>query len=251
MVMFKLAWWVEQELPNLLLKVTTQLLELPSSSKDIIRLLDKVGSLLSQVYQDPSKSIQEALVPLKKILISTVLINHADFDVQIFLALCLPKLIRIIAPNPPFEDKLIKKAFQVLVSSFQDLTDCSTKSFHKRLRICESMARLRSYVMLLDLECDALVLDIFQHLLASIQDDHSSLLLTHIESILGGILDEADDLLLEFLISILSQSQAMASPSSITDVMSERVLVAYASQIPLQQLISFTDEIMQSKEMED
>jgi len=77
------------------------------------------------------------------------------------------------------------------VSSFQDLPDCVTKSFHKRL-ICESMARVCSYVVLLDLECDALVLDIFHHLLASIHDDHSPLLLAHIESILWGILVEVE-----------------------------------------------------------
>jgi len=60
--------------------------------------------------------------------------------------------------------------------------------------------------MQLDLECNVFVLDIVHHLLASTEDDHSPLLLAHIESILLGILDEADDLLLEFLISILSTS---------------------------------------------
>jgi len=48
------------------------------------------------------------------------------------------------------------------------------------LRILEQMSKVKSYVVLLDLEYDALVLDIFDHLLASIQDDHSPLLLAHI-----------------------------------------------------------------------
>jgi len=88
--------------------------------------------------------------------------------------------------------------------------------------------------MLLDLEIDALVEDIFHHLLASTKDDHSPLLFAQIESILVGILDEADDLLLEFLISIFSRSQAMDGPSSIAQVMSTKVLEICASQIPLQ-----------------
>jgi len=62
MVMLKPAWLLEQELPSQLLKVGTQLVTLPSSSKDLVGLLDKVGSLLSQVYQNPSTSIQNALV---------------------------------------------------------------------------------------------------------------------------------------------------------------------------------------------
>ena len=105
-------------------------------------------------------------MPIKEILTATVLTNHVDLDVQISLALCLSELIRITAPNSPSEDEFMKKSFQVIVSSFQDLPDCATKSFHKRLRIYESMARVQSYVMLLDLECDAFVLDIFHHLLA-------------------------------------------------------------------------------------
>ena len=109
----------------------------------------------------------------------------------------------------------MKKAFQVTMSSFQDIPHSASKSFHKRLRVFESMARrVHSYVMLLDLECDPLIMDIFHHLLASIKDDHLPLILAHIESILVHILDEADDLVLKFLIFILSQSQTMARPSS-------------------------------------
>ena len=62
-------------------------------------------------------------------------------------------------------------------------------------------------MVLLDLECDALVLDIFHHLLASIKDGNSLPFLTHIESILMGILDEVDDLFLKFLVFILCWCQ--------------------------------------------
>jgi len=54
-----------------------------------------------------------------------------------------------------------------------------------------------------------------------------------------GILTEADDLLLEFLISILYRSH---------QVISQSVLDACASRIPIQQIISSIDEIAQIKE---
>ena len=50
MVTLKPAWLLERELPSQLLKVGNQLLTLPSSSKELIGLLDKVESILSQVY---------------------------------------------------------------------------------------------------------------------------------------------------------------------------------------------------------
>ncbi|KAJ8428235.1 hypothetical protein Cgig2_009950 [Carnegiea gigantea] len=158
------------------------------------------------VYQNPSKSIQHALVPIKGILISELLTNQVDFDVQISLALCLSKLIRITTLNLAFEDKLMKKAFRVIVSSFEALPECDGKSYHKRCRILESISRVKSYVVLLDIECDTLILDIFHHLVASPKDDNSTMTLTYVESILVGILTEVDDLLLECLISILYQS---------------------------------------------
>ena len=118
------------------------------------------------------------------------------------------------------------------MSYFQDLPDHAIKSFHKRPRIIESMPRVHSYVIILDLECDALVLVIFHHLLAYTKDDHSPMSFANIRSILLGILGEMDDLLLEFLISILSRCQAMSSPSAIAQIMSNRVSETCISQIP-------------------
>lgn len=81
MVMLRPTWLLERELPSQLLQVETQFLTLPSSSKDLIGLFEKVGSLLSQIYHNPSKSIQDVLVPMKGVLVSEVLTNQADLDV--------------------------------------------------------------------------------------------------------------------------------------------------------------------------
>ncbi|KAJ8438242.1 hypothetical protein Cgig2_003631 [Carnegiea gigantea] len=196
MVLLKPAWLLKQDIPNQLFKVGNELRTSVPSSNNLLELLEKLESLLAQVYQNPRTSIQDALVTLKGVLTSEVLVNHANIDIMISLASCLSELIRIAAPNLPFEDELMKKAFQVIVSSFEALPDSDGKSYHKRRRILESISRVKSYVVLLDLECDALVWDIFHHLLASPKDDHYSITLAYVESILVGILTEADDLFL-------------------------------------------------------
>ncbi|KAJ8429968.1 hypothetical protein Cgig2_032093 [Carnegiea gigantea] len=113
----------------------------------------------------------------------------------------------------------MKKAFRVIAPPFQALPDITSadKSYHKRVRILESMSRVKSYVVLLDLECDSLVLDICHNLLSLVKDDHSSLMLAYVESILVGILAKADDFLLEFLISIPSRN-LITSDVSIDEV---------------------------------
>lgn len=81
-------------------------------------LLDKIGSLLFQVYQNPSTSIQAALVPAEGVLISKVVTNQADLVVHISFSSCLSELIHITTPNSPFGDDPMKKALQVIMSTF-------------------------------------------------------------------------------------------------------------------------------------
>lgn len=81
----------------------------------------------SQVCQNPSKSTQDTLLPIKRALILDVLTNQADLDVHISLASRLSELIRITEPNPPFEDELMKKAFRIIVPSFRALPECADK----------------------------------------------------------------------------------------------------------------------------
>lgn len=132
-------------------KVGSQLVLLPSYSEELIVLLDNVGSLLTQVYHNPSTAIQDALVPIKQVLISEVLINQTDLDIQISLSSCFSELIQITTLNPPFEDQLMKKAFRVIVSPYQAIPKVLTNHTIK----------------------DFAYLDIFHSLLASIKDDQS------------------------------------------------------------------------------
>ncbi|KAJ8442440.1 hypothetical protein Cgig2_018717 [Carnegiea gigantea] len=86
------------------------------------------------------------------------------------------------------------------------------------------MTRVKSYVMLLDLECDALVLGIFHDLLASTKGGNSNVKLAYIESILIGLLTEANDLLREFLVSTLSRYKCrFSNVSSTAQVISQRI----------------------------
>lgn len=63
----------------------------------------------------------------------------------------------------------MQEVFQLIVSSFENLYDKSSKSYTRRASILETVAKVRSCVVMLDLECDALVVEMFQHLLNSIR----------------------------------------------------------------------------------
>lgn len=63
----------------------------------------------------------------------------------------------------------MQDVFQLIVSSFVGLSDMSSRSYDKRASILETVAKVRSCVVMLDLECEALISEMFQHFLSSIR----------------------------------------------------------------------------------
>lgn len=63
----------------------------------------------------------------------------------------------------------LQEVFQLIVSSFENLVDKSSRSYAKRTSILETVAKVRSCVVMLDLECDVLIIEMFQHFLKAIR----------------------------------------------------------------------------------
>ena len=80
-----------------------------SSIDDLLPLIDKVKNLLANVDQAPSKSMQDALLPSMKALVTIELLRHAEIDVKVLVASCITEITRIIAPDTPYDDEQMKK----------------------------------------------------------------------------------------------------------------------------------------------
>lgn len=59
--------------------------------------------------------------------------------------------------------------FKRIVEAFEKLDDMSSSLYLKRVSILETVAKVRSCVVMLDLECDDLILHMFRHFLNSIR----------------------------------------------------------------------------------
>jgi hypothetical protein len=53
--------------------------------------------------------------------------------------------------------------FSIIVESFRKLDDTESPSFARRASILETVAKVRSCVVMLDLELDDLIQDMFKH----------------------------------------------------------------------------------------
>ncbi|KAJ6295366.1 hypothetical protein OIU78_023397 [Salix suchowensis] len=194
----------DKELEQQLLEAGTKLLNPPSSLDDLLTLLDQVENCLSKVEQSPVKSMQNAISPSQNALVTDQLFRHSNIDVKVAVASCISEITRITAPDAPYDDDQMKEVFQLIVSSFENLDDKSSRSYVKRASILETVAKVRSCVVMLDLECDALIIEMFQHFFKAVRDNHSENVLSSMETIMSLVLEESEDISVELLSPLLA-----------------------------------------------
>ncbi|TMX05362.1 hypothetical protein EJD97_023576 [Solanum chilense] len=194
----------DKELEEQIAVAGNKLIEPPSSLEELLRLLDQVESSLSKVEQSPAKSMHDALSPLMKALVANDLLRHSDVDVKVAVASCISEITRITAPDAPYDDDKMKDIFQLIVSSFENLDDQSSRSYNKRVMILETVSKVRSCVVMLDLECDGLIAEMFQHFLKAIREDHSENVFSSMATIMTLVLEESEEVSLELLTPLLA-----------------------------------------------
>ncbi|KAL4285725.1 hypothetical protein AHAS_Ahas19G0014900 [Arachis hypogaea] len=181
---------------------------------ELLELLDNLDLILSTVNQLPSEPIQEALVPSMKALISDELLRHTDEDVKISVTSCIAEITRITAPDTPYDDEQMKEIFNLMVAAFDKLSDISGHYYEKVLSILDNVAKIRLCLVMLDLECDNLIIEMFQHFLRIVRSNHLQDVIDSMELIMTLVLDESDevsaDLLRPLLDSLRKENQVQA-----------------------------------------
>lgn len=80
--------------------------------------MQKAANALALIKQSPqprtakevqaAKKQEDALKPLANAVVCGGLLQHADKEVRLLVAMCVTDLFRIMAPVPPFEDKHLR-----------------------------------------------------------------------------------------------------------------------------------------------
>ncbi|XP_050367583.1 sister chromatid cohesion protein PDS5 homolog A [Argentina anserina] len=193
-------------------KVEQQLKEVGSklgasshSSKDaLVKLLKQAASCLSELDQSPPASTLESMQLLLDAIVKPELLKHQDRDVKLLVATCICEITRITAPEAPYSDDVLKDVFHLIVSTFSGLKDTSGPSFSRRVLILETLAKYRSCVVMLDLECDDLVTEMFNTFFTVARDDHQETVLSAMQTIMIVLLEESEDVQEDLLFAILS-----------------------------------------------
>ncbi|GMP73501.1 hypothetical protein CsSME_00031242 [Camellia sinensis var. sinensis] len=194
----------QQKLPQLLKDLGSKLENPPSTKDALVKLLKQAATCLSELDQSPTKSILESMKPFLNAIVKTELLKHQDREVKLLVATNVCEITRITAPEAPYSDDVLKDIFHLIVSTFTGLSDTSGPSFGRRVFILETLARYRSCVVMLDLECDDLVNQMFSTFLSVTSDDHPESVLNSMQTIMVVLLEESEDVRDELLLSLLS-----------------------------------------------
>lgn len=187
------------------LKEVGSKLETPPSTKDgLVKLLKQAATCLSELNQSPPASILEAMQPFLNAIVQPVLLKHQDKDVKLLVATCICEITRITAPEAPYSDDVLKDIFQLIVGTFSGLKDTGGPSFGRRVVILETLAKYRSCVVMLDLECDELVNEMYSTFFAVASDDHPESVLSSMQTIMIVLLEESEDIREDLLVILLS-----------------------------------------------
>ncbi|XP_030940139.1 sister chromatid cohesion protein pds5-like [Quercus lobata] len=190
------------ELEKQLKEARNRFLNPPSPIDDLLTLLDEVENLLANVEQVPSKSIRDALFPLVKALINNKLLRHAEMDVKVLVVSSIIEIARITAPDAPYKDERMKEIFQLIVAACENMSHVSTRSYKKVTSILDTIAKVKLCLVMLDLECDALVVEMFQSFLKMIRFNHPPAVLSAMETIMSLVINESEDISLDLLSSL-------------------------------------------------
>ena len=86
------------------------------------------------------------------------------------------------------------EVLHLIVDNFQSLDDISADPFCRKSTILENCANVKMGNLLLDLELQNLVDDMFHHFLATIKEDHDTKVSVAMESLMISCIEEMDEI---------------------------------------------------------
>uniref|UniRef100_A0A0E0GZ31 Uncharacterized protein n=1 Tax=Oryza nivara TaxID=4536 RepID=A0A0E0GZ31_ORYNI len=218
----------EVEVRRRLRDVGARLSSLPDDG-ELLRLLQEAAKLLYRVNQCEVDRIHSALIPVMRALIKKELLDHTDPRVKLAVASCLTTLIKIRAPDPPYDDDVMKDVLKLVVGVFCELDDVDCPSYGTRVSMLGTFARIRGCALLLDLDCNDLIRDMFHHFFRTVSNTHQEHVISYMETIMKFVIEDITDMeqdLIKDLASCLLQNvkkeEKETPPASF--VLAERVI---------------------------
>lgn len=205
------------ELEEQLRDVGARLQAAPDDADGLLKLLAEVEDYLTRVEQSPPGSTSDAVRPAMAALVREDLLSHSNADVKLGVASCISEITRITAPEAPYDDNVMKDVFSIIVGAFQNLDDIESPSFARIFSILDTVAKVRSCVVMLDLELDDLIRDMFNHFFKTVSSNHPEYVISSMVTTMRLVIDESEEVqtaLVSCLLQNVRNEEREKSPAS-------------------------------------
>ncbi len=190
----------------------TTFLSKVSRKSDLISRLKELHVELSNLSQDP-KDRPANLGNTAHQLISNKILGHVDKEVRLLAACCIVDILRVFAPDAPYDDKELCKVFEVINSQLRGLAthEITSGIGSKIYYILSSLAMVKSCVVVVVLTqngvqgADELWKSLFESLITSIRPEHSDDVCNHMVTILQACIEESESNMEQDLLDVLLQ----------------------------------------------
>ncbi|KAI8615015.1 armadillo-type protein [Chytriomyces sp. MP71] len=175
----------------------------PLSTNELVARLKDLHSQLSALEQE---TVDLATVQATAShLVQPSLLGHRDKGVRSLVACSLADVLRLFAPDAPYNQTQLKSIFSLFVNQLPHIADTDGPYFENYYYLLESLAVVKSIILLTDLNADELIVSLFRDIFSFVRADFQKNVYAFLLQILSCLVDESATLSNEIIEIIIAQ----------------------------------------------
>ena len=157
-------------------------------------------------------------------LVKPFLLKHKSKNVRLLVACCLADVLRVYAPEAPYDVDELERVFSLFVEQLRGLENPDTPNFKRHFRLLEVLAAVKTFILCQELEEPgaAIITDLFTLFFDIVSADHSQKVVRYMLDMMVSVLEEPDfpvsqellDVILGSLLKFEAPSAAAAAASA-------------------------------------
>ncbi|RUS17197.1 armadillo-type protein [Endogone sp. FLAS-F59071] len=209
---------------------------------ELTRLLKQLHAELQKMDQEDVDT--DSLADVTKDLVNPTLREHSDKGVRALVACCIADLLRLYAPDAPYNDRELREIFEFIILQLQNLSHTNSPHFSFHFYLLESLSTVKSIVLIADLSnSNELIADLFRVFFEIIRPELSRNAQICMVDILVQVVEESNHLAQEVMDTILTQFQKKRQvrlPLFTVHLFSLRCPTTFQGLHPHRYFVSFT-----------
>lgn len=170
-------------------------------SKD--ELIKRLKNLAHELSNADQTDRAEKYGTVAQSLVSPFILKHRDKDVKAHAACCLADILRIHAPEAPYDEEQLKAVFLMVTNQLKGLGNTKSNLSKKSFYLLESLALVKSFNICLELDFQDIILQLFKVLFQVVNENHSNKIQNFMLDVMCPIIQEGDSIPQELLDTVL------------------------------------------------